>query len=220
MVGGRTWDGRVTGLGFLGSIVRCNQARMLDFVFHPLQTIKASCIFQRCCWALSMTLKGSHGIRTSCNVPGFARWGEWEVCAAPAPALDYIKPTRAVSAAHAPVVEYIEPAHAMIAAPAPVVEYIAPATAELAAPAPLVEHFARWSTSHQPHASSSCGVRKPRSTPRQIQIAARAPVVSCVTPTWTKLSLLQRSTKSENQAAVSALTAAPARTIGRFRLVR
>ena len=126
MVSGRTWDGRVTGLGFMGSVVRCNQARKLDFVFHPLQTIKASCIFQRCCLVLIITLKGSHGIRTSCNVPRFAIKGDGrDVCAAPAP-----------------VAGYIESAHAIIAAPAPVVEYIAPAPAEPAAPAPVVEHFA------------------------------------------------------------------------------
>ena len=128
MVGGLTWDGRVTGLGFMGSVVRCNEARMLDFVFHPLQTIKASCIFQRCCLVLSMTLKGSHGFRTSCNVPRFARWGNGrDVRAAPAPVAGYIEPARAVSAAPAPEVEYIESAHAIIAAPAPVVEYFAPA---------------------------------------------------------------------------------------------
>ena len=151
MVGGRTWDGRVTGLGFKGSVDRCNQARMLDFVFHPLQTIKASCIFQRCCLVLSMTLKGSHGFRTSCNVPSFARWGNGrDVCSVLASAAKYITPVPAGSvapepaarAAPAPVVEFIEPAHAIIAAPVPVVEFIEPAHARIAAPPPVVEHFA------------------------------------------------------------------------------
>ena len=71
-------------------------------------------------------LKRLPWLRTSCNVPRFARWGNG----------------RDVRAAPAPVAGYIESAHAIIAAPAPVVEYIAPAPAEPAAPAPVVEHFA------------------------------------------------------------------------------
>ena len=191
----------------MGSVVRCNQARMLDFVFHPLQTIKASCMFQRYCLVLIMTLKGFHGFRTSCNVPRFARWGdERDVCAAPAPAAEFIAPVPARSVAPEPAAR---------AAPAPVAGYIERTRAVSGARAPVVEH-----TAPALRASSSCCVRKWRSTPCQIQIVAPAPAMSCVTPTWTKLSLLPRSTKSENQAAVSAVTAAQARSIRRFGLVR
>ena len=40
MVGRRTWDGRVTGLDFLGSVARFEQARMLDFVFSSAHTVR------------------------------------------------------------------------------------------------------------------------------------------------------------------------------------
>ena len=138
----------------MGSVVRCNQARMLDFVFHPLQTIKASCIFQRCCLVLSMTLKGSHGFRTSCNVPGFARWGNGrDVCAAPAPVAGYIAPVPAGSVAP-------EPAARAAPAPAAVAEHFAPAPLRSACAIGGVDrayfcsqHVRQWwSTSHQPFA--------------------------------------------------------------------
>ena len=83
--------------------------------YSKVDFLRSVCIFQRCCLVLSMTLKSSHGIRTSCNVPRFAVKGDG----------------RDVRAAPAPVAGYIESAHAIIAAPAPVVEYIAPAPAEL-----------------------------------------------------------------------------------------
>ena len=186
----------------MGSVVRCNQARKLDFVFHPLQTIKASCIFQRCCLVLIITLKGSHGIRTSCNVPRFAKMGQWgrDVRAAPAPVAGYIGVHRQ---------RWSTSSCNNRSASAGGGALRTNSTSQRlrhwwsrSACAPVVEHIAR-----APRAStSSCGVRKWRSTPCQILFAAPAPVVSCVTPTWTKLSHLPRSAKSENQVAVSAVT--------------
>ena len=40
VVGRRTWDGRVTGLGFLVSVARFKQARTLDFVFSSAHTVR------------------------------------------------------------------------------------------------------------------------------------------------------------------------------------